>query len=392
MSLEIVKKQAMKNEGVRMILPAIVRNLVQRGAMPAVIAAGLLSTGCPPPPVPLEMTESQSLLDAAVEQGAPELAPQLYQDALSYQKQATEAYEGRDIDEARNLAVLARLRAMAAASSARTLTARKGIETANQNIMIHTQAREKDEAQLEKVMLSVTRMERILKAESENRQKDAEVALRDAKEALGEAERKGAAKYAKAAYDEALGQYKLAEEAYAAGEWERTIDGAGIAATGAKAAQDLAASDYKQEKAKEGLRNKNDEVFNRVAKIETVEARRKKDGIIVITWNLFQTGSEEVDPERAHILDTIAGVLADYPAYQVVVEGHTDNTGSKAINLALSTARAQSVKDYFVNKKNLPSGRFTATGYGSERPLASNDDPKGRQKNRRVEIVLLYPQ
>jgi len=76
------------------------------------------------------------------------------------------------------------------------------------------------------------------------------------------------------------------------------------------------------------------------------------------------------------------------------LEGHTDAIGSDARNQKLSEQRAEAVKSWFVEKESLRNVSFTTKGYGASRPVAPNkkpdgsDDPDGRQKNRRVEIVI----
>ena len=84
--------------------------------------------------------------------------------------------------------------------------------------------------------------------------------------------------------------------------------------------------------------------------------------------------------------------LADYlkrnPDRKILIEGHTDNTGSSEYNLQLSQLRAQSVESYLVSS-GVPADRIRAIGYGETRPEAPNDSATGRQQNRRVEIVIL---
>jgi OOP family OmpA-OmpF porin len=69
------------------------------------------------------------------------------------------------------------------------------------------------------------------------------------------------------------------------------------------------------------------------------------------------------------------------------VAGHTDSDGEDAANQALSEKRAQAVADYLV-KAGLPGNRFTAVGYGSAQPIASNDTEEGKAQNRRIEFTV----
>ena len=86
-------------------------------------------------------------------------------------------------------------------------------------------------------------------------------------------------------------------------------------------------------------------------------------------------------------IEKMATVLNKYPDTNVLVEGHTDNTGSDAINLPLSERRAQAVADY-TRAKGVDASRITTKGYGSSQPLADNSTEAGRQANRRVEIAI----
>jgi chemotaxis protein MotB len=108
---------------------------------------------------------------------------------------------------------------------------------------------------------------------------------------------------------------------------------------------------------------------------------------------LFDSGKAILRRSAYPVLDRVAQVLQEVQDQPVGVEGHTDNVPIKvsgwADNDALSLARAQAVVDYLVTKRGMDSGRITAIGYGESRPIASNDTADGRQKNRRVELIIL---
>jgi chemotaxis protein MotB len=93
-------------------------------------------------------------------------------------------------------------------------------------------------------------------------------------------------------------------------------------------------------------------------------------------------------------LDKVAAVLTTTVSdLNIGIEGHTDNVPIKysgwKSNWELSTARALSVLHYLEDSKNIDPKRLSATGYGEFQPVTVNDTPEGRQKNRRVEIVIL---
>jgi OmpA-OmpF porin, OOP family len=104
---------------------------------------------------------------------------------------------------------------------------------------------------------------------------------------------------------------------------------------------------------------------------------------------LFDLGKTTIRPESGTLLDEIATVLKQHPEItRVMVEGHTDSTGSARVNNRLSQARAESVVNALV-ERGVEKARLAAKGFGSSRPIASNDTPEGRDANRRVEISIV---
>jgi outer membrane protein OmpA-like peptidoglycan-associated protein len=105
---------------------------------------------------------------------------------------------------------------------------------------------------------------------------------------------------------------------------------------------------------------------------------------------LFDTGKATLKPEAKITLAKLAGVMLVFGKTTMQVEGYTDNTGTEATNLKLSTDRAKAVRD-FLESQGIASNRLTSTGKGPADPVAPNDTPEGRSKNRRVEIVSSEP-
>lgn len=101
----------------------------------------------------------------------------------------------------------------------------------------------------------------------------------------------------------------------------------------------------------------------------------------------FATGSAALSPNAQQALATAAQTLVQYPDTTLTINGHTDNTGSDAINEPLSQQRAQSVA-YYLQSRGVSSARLTTFGYGSRMPVASNATLEGRAQNRRVEILI----
>ncbi|HZR90459.1 MAG TPA: OmpA family protein [Bradyrhizobium sp.] len=101
----------------------------------------------------------------------------------------------------------------------------------------------------------------------------------------------------------------------------------------------------------------------------------------------FLTGRATLDSDSTGLLDHLVETALRCPNATIEIAGHTDSDGEDAANQSLSERRAQAVLDYFV-KAGLPADRFTAIGYGSTKPVASNDTDDGKAQNRRIEFLV----
>jgi outer membrane protein OmpA-like peptidoglycan-associated protein len=102
---------------------------------------------------------------------------------------------------------------------------------------------------------------------------------------------------------------------------------------------------------------------------------------------MFDTDKSLLKDTYKGELDQLAGILKKYEDTNILIQGHTDSTGSDEYNLDLSRKRAEAVADYLAMQDVLPS-RFTITGLGESQPVAGNDTVSGRAQNRRVEVAL----
>jgi len=117
--------------------------------------------------------------------------------------------------------------------------------------------------------------------------------------------------------------------------------------------------------------------------------------VVTLPYVFFSFGSADLNPEARKTVDTIAVILSHPRAEKrnIVVEGHSDAIGKPEDNLALSKARAETVANELI-VNNLRRERVTTQGYGEDRPVVPNthpdgtDNPEGRARNRRVEIVI----
>ena len=121
---------------------------------------------------------------------------------------------------------------------------------------------------------------------------------------------------------------------------------------------------------------------------EGVDADIDKRGIVVrMSDLLFDFDSSELKADTVEKLERIAEIIKNkYPDREIIVEGHTDSVGNKDYNLSLSEKRAKRVSEYLGSKSS--HDKFSYKGYGKDNPRADNSTPEGRQKNRRVEIII----
>jgi outer membrane protein OmpA-like peptidoglycan-associated protein len=128
----------------------------------------------------------------------------------------------------------------------------------------------------------------------------------------------------------------------------------------------------------------------KMARIPGTSVERVDENTLLVHFEndvLFDVNSAALDGDGRTTLDDVSEVLNQYPKTAVVVQGHTDSTGSEELNEQLSERRAGSVRGYLVNRGVEPD-RLAAIGYGESYPVASNDSESGRQQNRRVDILL----
>lgn len=126
-----------------------------------------------------------------------------------------------------------------------------------------------------------------------------------------------------------------------------------------------------------------------------VSVRMQSEGVFVEIKDaiLFEPGSAELKESGIELLDKLEGLLKDFDN-KIVVEGHTDNVPSRTYlyptNWELSTARAVSVLRYLTEQKGIDPKRLSARGYGEYSPIAPNDTPENRTKNRRVNLLIVF--
>ncbi len=157
---------------------------------------------------------------------------------------------------------------------------------------------------------------------------------------------------------------------------------------------DLEGRTFKERTDKERLaaEKKFNELYNKVqGYFSSKDAEVYKQGqqcVIRLKAIQFPVGQSVIVSSNYSLLKTVQKAVDTFGRPDVIIEGHTDSTGSAATNQRLSQSRAESVKQYLLANGSLPARKLTAVGYGSSRPLASNKSAAGRAINRRIDILI----
>jgi len=128
----------------------------------------------------------------------------------------------------------------------------------------------------------------------------------------------------------------------------------------------------------------------KLAQIPGTHVERVDDHTLLVHFDsdvLFAVDSASINAGSRETLQEVGSVLMQYPKTAIVIQGHTDSTGTEEHNQALSERRAGAVKGFLAGR-GIDSDRMAAIGYGEGMPTASNDTPEGRQQNRRVDVLL----
>lgn len=124
------------------------------------------------------------------------------------------------------------------------------------------------------------------------------------------------------------------------------------------------------------------------AQLAELKAQQTDRGMVLTLGDvLFDTGRAELKAGATRTVDQLVAFLKDNPERTLAIEGYTDSVGSDAYNLRLSEARAQAVQSA-LTQRGVAAARISAKGLGEVSPVASNDTAEGRQRNRRVEVVI----
>jgi OOP family OmpA-OmpF porin len=122
---------------------------------------------------------------------------------------------------------------------------------------------------------------------------------------------------------------------------------------------------------------------------DEAEVYKKGNQLIIQLKGIqFSSGKAIIMPEDYQLLSKVQEAIKAFDDPSVVVEGHTDSIGDNESNQALSQQRAKAVHDYLIANKTIAGDKIISNGYGSSRPVASNETPEGRAMNRRIDVII----
>ncbi len=135
--------------------------------------------------------------------------------------------------------------------------------------------------------------------------------------------------------------------------------------------------------------NKKFETVRELFDEEEAKVYRQGNTLVISLKQInFPVNKSEIPTPSYDLLKKVQTAIRSFAEPSVVVEGHTDSTGSSELNKALSESRAEAVKSYLLSNEVISSEKVVAVGYGSEKPLASNKSNAGRAINRRIDVVI----
>jgi outer membrane protein OmpA-like peptidoglycan-associated protein len=137
----------------------------------------------------------------------------------------------------------------------------------------------------------------------------------------------------------------------------------------------------------EALRAEAEKKFSQLRSALIQVSSDARGTIISMSDILFETNKANLTADLKTSLAKIAGILIVFKNSHVIVEGHTDNTGTEEYNQKLSEARAENVMNFLI-EQGVAADRLNAVGYGLTKPIADNETKEGRQKNRRVDLIV----
>jgi outer membrane protein OmpA-like peptidoglycan-associated protein len=325
--------------------------------------------------LPLEFFQARNALRIAQSEGAERYAKDSYQHAVQLMDK-TDAYATDKNRDKKAMIAVAR-EAVQTAEDAREITV-KQIEQERQDserraaadAQAQTQAQADDATQQKQQAQSD-------QARAERARDRAESDTEKARAAKAQAESDTARAQADAAKAQSDSDKARADMANS-----QAASAAALSAAQADAEKSRLAA-QQSEADKVAMRTRLSEQLNKI-----LQTRDSARGLIVSMSDvLFDTGKYSLKPGAREKLAKVAGILVSYPGLNVEVGGYTDNVGGDSMNQTLSENRASTVRDYLVDQ-GVATNSVSSKGFGNTLPVATNDNSAGRQRNRRVELLV----
>jgi OmpA-OmpF porin, OOP family len=136
------------------------------------------------------------------------------------------------------------------------------------------------------------------------------------------------------------------------------------------------------------IREQFESIETRFDREEARVSREGNDIVLRLVGLTFPSGSATVDSIYRPLLEKVTQAAAVFPRSQIVIEGHTDSYGSDEANMTLSRQRAEAIAAYLTSEFGVQAFRISAVGYGETRPIANNETPQGRARNRRIDVRI----
>jgi outer membrane protein OmpA-like peptidoglycan-associated protein len=327
--------------------------------------------------IPLQLLEAENAVQIAQLVNADQYAKDTYDNAQQLVKQA-EAYQARN-----------------AGSKPVIMTSREAVQAAETSRLLALKRQDDERIAREKQEGADREAAARAQADEQTRQRqlsDAQAAESARQKALADAQAQASAERAtaeRASADAARAQaeaerLRAERERASADEQQRQAEQARLQAQQAQQQAQLADQARLQaEQAQQQLRQQLLQQFNVI-----LETRDTARGLIVnMSDVLFDFNKYTLRPAAREKLAKISGIILSHPGLRLEVDGYTDSIGSEAYNQKLSEERADAVRTYLISE-SLSSDIVVSKGFGKENPVASNDNAAGRQKNRRVEMVV----
>ncbi|MBI4910893.1 MAG: OmpA family protein [Acidobacteria bacterium] len=347
------------------------------------------------PNVPLELREARNAVQIARWQGADQYAPDVFQKAVIGLKNAEDYY--RSSKDRKAVGTTAR-EAAQRAEDARLITVRRQEEeqlaqeraaAAAREEKAKAEAADKSRQAAEQRRIAEDEMARRARAEAEQRAELARRTQAESQKAAAQAElerlrieqeKVRASTQAEIARLDAARAAALAQQQAAQADAEK----ARLAADASRAAADNA--DRLRKKAEDEKAELRAQLLRQLNLV--LETRDTARGLIVnMSDVLFDFGKSTLRAGTREKLAKVSGIVLAHPGLKLEIEGHTDSIGSEEFNQRLSEQRASAVREY-LQSQGVGGDTMTSRGFGKTQPVASNNTNEGRQRNRRVEMVV----